>query len=101
MSKQPRPVGITTPEGEFVLLYGHSRLAKFRIEAIKLVLTGCDLRKAAELVAPRWVGSCFSDWTKDKREEKIRSIRKDIRNCIANLTDEDKKHILKSKIFTL
>ena len=96
MSKKTRPVGITTPEGAFILLLGHPRLAKFRVEAIKLVLAGNNIREAAEIIAPTWTGSCFNEWSHDQKEEKIRAIRKDIRNLLQKLTYEEMTLILNS-----
>jgi len=80
----------------YVFTDGHARLANLRIEAIKLVLTGSDLRKVAEAIAPKWAGPCFNDWTKEQQEEKIRSIRKSIPRWIAKLSDEQKQRILLS-----
>lgn len=80
----------------YFLPFGHGRLSKLRIEAIKLALTGSDLRKVAEAIAPKWAGPCFNDWTKEQQEEKIRSIRKSIPIWIAKLSDEQKQRLLLS-----
>jgi len=75
---------------------GHARLSKFRVEAIKLALTGSDLRKVAEFIAPKWAGRSFETKTEDQKEDFIRYVYKDIRDYINDLSDEDRQRIMTS-----
>ena len=83
----------------YVFTDGHARLAKLRVEAMKLVLTGSDLRKVAEAIAPKWAGRSLETKTEDQRDQKeqlIRSIYKDIRDKLKELSDEEKQRMLQS-----
>ena len=80
----------------YVFTDGHERLANVRVEAMKLVLTGSDLRKVAEAIAPKWEGRSFETKTEDQKEEKIRSIYKDIRDKLKEMSDEEKQRMIQS-----
>jgi hypothetical protein len=75
---------------------GHARLANVRVEAMKLVLTGSDLRKVAEAIAPKWAGRSFEMKTEEQKEQLVRYIYKDIRDKLKAMSDEEKQRMLQS-----
>ena len=92
--------GRTRPDITFGHRYmftsGHSRLASVRVEAMKLVLTGSDLRKVAEAIAPKWAGRSFETKTEEQIEQLVRYIYKDLRDKLKEMSDEEKQRMLQS-----
>lgn len=70
------------------------RLAELDAQAAKQILCGADLRAVAEAFAPKYAVGAFEEWSKEQREEKVRSVYKRLRNFLFNLSDEAKQRIV-------